>query len=180
MKTLSLLFILLIPNFSRAYSDLYGEIGYAAVDSPFRDRIDLLQTGVGGTFGLGSFIFLGANIEYSALSHISSQSKNLKLYKNQKYLTIKPIIGFSIYSYTLKFSYSELGYTALKQEKNQDVAKSTKASGLSITLLKRVVGNWAIGSNYSIEKFEEVETTRIDANQSARMVAASVVVAFMF
>jgi hypothetical protein len=181
MKYFLLLFFIFFNNPTKCYIDVFFDLGYSNIKTPFNDKVDLIHVGSGLTLAYGSQFFAGVLTEYRALTRLVKTNEQLRLYKNQKSIIASPVIGFTLYDFIFKLYSTNLGYVFLKQEKDQNIASSTKASGIGFTILKKFGENWSFGSNYSTISYKEVDfknNTDQSLNSTARMISASFILAY--
>lgn len=163
-----------------AYSDISFDVGHSKIKTAYGDKLNLAHAGLGGTFALGKVIYLGISGEYTSLSRIIKFDEKIKLYKSQKEVRLNPILMFMFYDYILKITSKKIGYSALKQKKDNIETHASDASGFDITLLKKLSDHWMFGSRYSSTTFNEVRSDAQNLRDSAKSITASFIIAYKF
>ena len=170
---------------THSYADLSTDVGYSNVKTSFGNKVDLLSLGFSGTAAWGESLFIGLTGEYQVLTRMIKTNSNVKFYKNQKQVMVVPTAGFQLEGYTFKFSVSNVGYSVLSQQKGDIVSKGKDAKGISFVLVKKVGEHFALGSSYSTSTFSQVSFENSESSQnslrdSARLITASIVFAYIF
>jgi hypothetical protein len=163
-----------------AYSDISFDLGYSKIETAYGDKLNLAHAGLGGTFALGNIIFLGVSGEYTSLSRIIKLDEKVRLYKSQKEVRINPVMMLMFYDYILKITSKKIGYSVLKQKKDNIETRASDPSGYDITLLKMLSKHWMFGSRYSSTTFNKIQSNDQSIRNSANSITASFIIAYKF
>ena len=181
---ISLISLLLsLPNW--AYVDAFVDTGYANIKTSFDDSLDLLKLGIGMTCGYGQTFFVGGTGQYTSFLRIVGGNDQLRMYKNQKMVSVTPVVGIRLGTNILKFNYSGFGYVLFKETKSNVSARSHDVQGIGITWIRLISDNIALGAAYEQRSFEQVSFQNAgdwsgSLKTSSKLFLASFVFAYVF